>query len=101
MPGLWAGVHAGEAKSGAISELRCGTIGSLYIHQGTMDAQQVVSTLKDLGLPAAISAALTVLVKALFDAQQRRSKESLLDWVGQASTLEPFSGDDTALRALH
>jgi hypothetical protein len=66
-----------------------------------MGVQEVIAVLKDLGLPAAISAVLTVVVKALVDARQRRSKESLLDWLTQASATEPFKGDDRALRALH
>jgi hypothetical protein len=66
-----------------------------------MDVQQLATILKELGLPAAISAVLTVLVKALSDVRQRRSKESLLDWLTQASAVEPFKGDERALRALH
>ncbi len=66
-----------------------------------MELQQVTSFLKDLGLPAAIWAVLIALVKALIDTRQRRSKESLLDWLAQPSAMEPFKGDDRALRALH
>ncbi len=46
-----------------------------------MDIQQLTTVLQNLGLPAAISAVLTVLGKVLSDARQRRSKESLLDWL--------------------
>ena len=65
-----------------------------------MDAQRIISILGILGIPAAISAVLTGLVKALSDGWQRRSTEALVDWLGQASALEPFQGDDKALRAL-
>jgi hypothetical protein len=40
-------------------------------------------------------------VKAVSDALQRRSKQSLIDWLAQPSAMEPFKGDDRALRALH
>jgi hypothetical protein len=50
--------------------------------------------------PAAIAAVLTVLAKTLSDAQQRSSKESLLEWLSQAPSQEPFKGDDRALRGL-
>ncbi len=66
-----------------------------------MDIHQIASILKEFGLPAAISGLLIALVKALSDALQRRSKESLLDWLAQPSATEPFKGDDRALRALH
>jgi hypothetical protein len=66
-----------------------------------MDLQQVIPILRDLGIPAAISAVLLALVKAVSDALQRRSKQSLIDWLAQPSAMEPFKGDDRALRALH
>jgi len=44
------------------------------------DLQQVATILKELGIPAAISAVLLALVKAVSDALQRRSKQSLIDW---------------------
>jgi hypothetical protein len=66
-----------------------------------MDIQQLATIIKDLGFPAAISVDVTVLVKAFFDVRQRRSKESLLRWLTQASAVEPFKGDERALRALH
>jgi len=66
-----------------------------------MDPQQVSGILKDLGIPAVISAFLLGLVKLASDALERRSKQSLLDWLAQPSTTEPFKGDDKALRALH
>jgi hypothetical protein len=66
-----------------------------------MNIPQIATTLKDLGLPAAISGILIALVKALFDLRQRKSKESLLDWLAQPSATEPFKDDDRALRALH
>ena len=66
-----------------------------------MDLQHVIPILKDLGIPAAISAVLLALVKAVSDALQRRSKQSLIDWFAQPSAIEPFKGDDRVLRALH
>ena len=39
-----------------------------------MDLQHVIPILKDLSIPAAISAVLLALVKAVSDALQRRSK---------------------------
>jgi hypothetical protein len=63
-----------------------------------MDIPQIATT---LGLPAAISGILIALVKALFDLRQRKSKESLLDWLAQPLATEPFKDDDRALRALH
>jgi hypothetical protein len=63
-----------------------------------MDIQQIASA---LGLPAAISGILIALVKALSDTRQRKSKESLSDWLAQSSATDPFKGDDRALRALH
>jgi hypothetical protein len=53
-----------------------------------------------LAFPA-ISVVLLALVKAASDALQRRSKQSLTDWLAQPSAMEPFKGDDRALRALH
>ena len=66
-----------------------------------MDLQQVTTILKELGIPAVISGVLLALVKAVSDALQRRSKQSLLDWLAQPSAMEAFKGDDRALRALH
>jgi hypothetical protein len=66
-----------------------------------MDIHQIAKIFTEFGLPVAISGLLGALVKALFDALQRRSKESLLDWLAQPSATEPFKGDDRALRALH
>jgi|GraSoiStandDraft_40_1057318.scaffolds.fasta_scaffold310111_1 hypothetical protein len=66
-----------------------------------MDIQQLTTVLQNLGLPAAISAVLTVLGKVLSDARQRRSKESLLDWLKEPSVTEPFKDDANALEALH
>ena len=40
-------------------------------------------------------------MKAVSDALQRRSKQSLIDWLAQPLAMEPFKGDDRALRALH
>ena len=66
-----------------------------------MDIHQIATILKEIGLPAAISGLLIALVKALSDALQRRSKESLSDWLAQPSATDPFKDDDRALRALH
>jgi hypothetical protein len=63
-----------------------------------IDILQIITA---LGLPAAISGILVALMKALFDARQRKSKESLSDWLAQPSATDPFKGDDRALRALH
>jgi hypothetical protein len=60
-----------------------------------------VQTLTDLGLPAAISAVLTVLAKAISSSRQRRSKESILDWLKEPSTTEPFKDDDRAMKAMN
>jgi len=65
-----------------------------------MDLKPVVALLKDLGLPAAISAVLTVLVKAILDSRQRSSKDSLLEWLSRPESRKPFKGDNGALRAL-
>jgi hypothetical protein len=66
-----------------------------------MDLQHVTTVLNELGIPAAISTVLLALVKAVSDALQRRSKQSLIDWLAQPSAVEPFKGDNRALRALH
>ena len=66
-----------------------------------MDARQLTHLLEVLGLPALISTVLTVLVKTIFDARRRSSKETLMHWLSQTSATEPFKSDERALRALH
>ncbi|MFT5723858.1 MAG: hypothetical protein ACI9JN_000975 [Bacteroidia bacterium] len=61
----------------------------------------ILDFLIKLGLPTAISAVVVVLAKELSGSRQQKSKESLLDWLKDASTTEPFKDDDKAMNALN
>lgn len=55
---------------------------------------------KDLGLPTAITAVVTVLAKSIADARRHRSKQTLLDWLARPAATEAFAGDERARNAL-
>lgn len=66
-----------------------------------MDFNQLLSIIKDLGLPAIIFAILSALAKALATNSRRRSKETTLKWLGSTAAREPFQDDPIALRAIN
>jgi hypothetical protein len=55
---------------------------------------------KDLGLPAAITAVVTVLAKSIADARRHRSKQTLLEWLARPAATDAVAGDEPALIAL-
>src|SRR5262245_41275646 len=65
-----------------------------------MELKDLISLIKDLGLPAAITALVTVLANAVIEARKRRSKATLLEWLEQPNATDAFAGDERALTAL-
>ena len=64
------------------------------------DWTNVVALAKDLGLPAVITAFVTILANAVLEARKRRSKAALLEWLAQPTNTDAFAGDERVLTSL-